>query len=91
MLLLEPEQILLDVLLEEDKPAELSSALVGKKGAGEGLSGCARPSLLVKQTYFSELQVFQAPDLCEGSAVPLREGLHCQPFTGVPGVLNFGV
>lgn len=36
-------------MLEETKPIELSSALVGNRGAGEGLSGCARPSLLVKK------------------------------------------
>lgn len=63
---------------------------MGKRGAGEGLRGCDRPSLLVKETCFRELQVFQAPDGCEGSAVWLREGLHCQPFPGIPGALILG-
>lgn len=49
-----------------------------------------QPLLAVKQTHFRELQVFQAPVLWEGSTVSLREGLHCQPFTGVPGVLVLG-
>lgn len=77
-------------LLGEAKAAELSPALLGKRGVGEGLSGCARPPLLIKETYFRELQVFQAPNLCEGSAVSLREGLHCQPFTGIPGAPTLG-
>lgn len=77
-------------MLGEGKPAGLSSALLGKRGAGEGQSGCARPALLMKETCFRELQVFQAPDLCEGSAVSLREGLYCEPFTGIPGAPILG-
>lgn len=78
VLLLEPEPI----LSERVKAAELSSALVGKRGAGEGLSGCARPSLLVKQTCFRALQVFQAPDGVKAQQFDSERGCTVSPSQG---------